>query len=164
MRSRALWTVSTLLVTMMTHESSTRPHHGERDELDLVSMYLHSPVGRAHGIAVRLGPERDGTREGVLALDPNHCGIDAWGDRTWCTRIAIRTVDVTATRTSTQDPAGHRRVLHRLASAGFENESLSLIEYPQAGLWYLLYEQTEGGAWVVPLFPAGIFEAEPPPT
>lgn len=136
-----------------------QPHQG--DELSLVSMYLDSPVAGAHGISLRLGPLVDGHRKGGLSLDPNHCGLNRWGDRTGCTKMAIRTIEVVATPMRTLDPAGHHRMLYRVASSDLDREQATLIEYPAAGLWYLVYERRENGTSVVPLFPAKLFEANP---
>lgn len=133
-------------------------HDGHHDRLDLVSMYLNTTLPRAHGIRLQLGPEHAGTRKGTMMLDPNTCGLDAWGDRTWCTKIAVRGFDVTSTRMRIYDEAGHQRVLHRLASAEFDVETVSLIEYPRAGLWYLVYSVKETGTAVIPLFAAELFE------
>lgn len=139
----------------------TAPQAPKHDELELVSMYLNPPVGSAHGLTLRLGPEHQGSRKGALWLDPNHCGLDAWGDRAGCTKIAIRSMEVTTTRMKLRDPAGHHRWLHRVSGPDFDREQVSLIEYPAAGLWYLVYERKENGTWVVPLFPAKLFEANP---
>lgn len=139
----------------------TAPQAPKHDELELVSMYLNPPVGNAHGITLRLGPEHQSSRKGALWLDPNHCGLDAWGDRAGCTKIAIRSMEITTTRMKLRDPAGHHRWLHRVSGPDFDREQVSLIEYPAAGLWYLVYERKENGTWVVPLFPAKLFEANP---
>lgn len=134
------------------------PHDGHHDQLDLVSMYLNTSLPRAHGIRLSLGREHKGTRKGTMVLDPNTCGVDAWGDRTWCTKMAVRPFEVTSTRMRTHDEAGHQRVLHQLASPEFDVETVSLIEYPRAGLWYLVYSVKETGTSVIPLFAAELFE------
>jgi predicted metalloprotease len=139
----------------------TAPHDSTGDELDLVSMYLNPPVSRAHGMALRLGPEKGGNRKGVLALDPNHCGLDAWGDRTGCTKMAIHALEVETTRMRTYDEAGLGRVLHRVSSRELHDEKLSLIEHPAAGLWYLVDERENDEPRIVPLFSAAVLRAAP---
>lgn len=128
-------------------------------ELDLVSMYLNPPVSRAHGIALRLSPEVQGTRKGQLLLDPNHCGLDVWGDRDKCTRMAIHVMEVQTTRMRTYDETGRGRVLHRVSSPELHDEQLSLIEYPAAGLWYLVDERDGNEPQIVPLFAAALLGA-----
>lgn len=138
----------------MTVPPTPRPR-----ELELVSMYLNPPVGRAHGIALRLGPEDGGTRKGQLLLDPNHCGLDGWGDRTGCTKMAIHVLEVRTTHMRTLDQTGRERVFHRVSSPELHDEQLNLIEYPAAGLWYLVDEREGNEPRVVPLFPAALFGA-----
>jgi hypothetical protein len=132
-------------------------------ELDLVSMYLTSAVAGAHGIGLQLTAEHDGRREGALSLDRNHCGLNPWGDRTWCTQIPARAIQVTSTRMRTHDPAGHERVYYHLESDQFEHETFNLIEYPKASLWYLVYSREDGSSWVVPLFEDKLLERDPTP-
>lgn len=132
------------------------------DTLDLASMYLGSPAGRAHSITLRLSAESSGNRKGTLALDPNICTLDEWGDRGGCTRMAIRQLEVETTRMRTLDPTGHRRVLHRVRSEHFDaKESANLIEYAAAGLWTLVYTVEGDGHWAVPLFDAELLATDP---
>jgi len=133
------------------------------DELELVSMYLNPPVGRAHGIALRLGRDDGGTRKGQLLLDPNHCGLDGWGDRTGCTKMAIHVLEVQTTHMRTYDQTGRHRVHHSISHPELHDEQLSLIEYPAAGLWYLVDEREGNEPQVVPLFPAALFRAAAAP-
>jgi hypothetical protein len=83
--------------------------------------------------------------------------LNGWGDRAGCTKMAIRTVDVAATRMRTLDPAGLRRNLYKVHSDVFEREEVHLIEYPDAHLWYLVCAQKDAGTSVVPLFPSELF-------
>ncbi len=135
----------------------TAPPTDEGYDLDLVSMYLNPPVSRAHGMALRLGPEEGGSRKGLLLIDPNHCGLDGWGDRTGCTKMAIHAVPVQTTRMRTYDPTGRHRVLRRVSSPELHDETLSLIEYPAARLWYLVDERDNDEPRIVPLFDAAWF-------
>lgn len=140
----------------MSDQPSQRPAPSS-PELDLSSVYQGSPSGRAHIVTLQLSAESSGSRKGVLGLDPNICTIDEWGDRGGCTKMAIRALEITTTRMRTLDPTGHRRVLHRVHSEDFHEESANLIEHPAAGLWTLVYMLDGGGHWVVPLFDAKLF-------
>ncbi|WP_106092550.1 hypothetical protein [Enhygromyxa salina] len=149
---------------MTTSDDDTHAKQRNREhELDLGSLYLSSAVAGAHRIGLQLTAEREGHREGALSLDPNHCGLSPWGDRTWCTQIAVRALQVTSTRMRALDPTGNGRVQHRLTSVEFVYESFNLIEYPKAALWYLVYTREAGGAWVVPLFDDKLLESYPTP-
>jgi hypothetical protein len=135
-------------LTPMTHSNGD-------DDLTLSSFHLFAPVEGAHLITLNLGPEQDGQRKGTLRLDRNTCQINEWGDRTICTRMAALPIEVVATRSRALDPGGHKRVLYGLSSE--QSEQGSLIEYPRAGLWYLVRPQKEGPTQIVPLFPAELF-------
>lgn len=134
------------------------------DHLDLTSMYLDE---RPHVITLHLGPERDGVRQGTMTLDPNQCGLNAFGDRTWCTRMAGPTLEVTTTHMRTLDPGGHGRVLHKLEGhhgspvGGETRVNATLIEYPRAGLWYLLYPGKDERVSIIPMFAAELFAFDP---
>jgi hypothetical protein len=123
------------------------------DDLELQSMYLNQKVLGAHTITLTLGEELEGSRTGVLKLDPNLCKIDGWGDSRISTKMGFRTVKVEATRMRTWDAAGHGRVMHRVHGEGLEPGQLHLIEFPEAHLWYLV-EHLKEEAFVVTLFPA----------
>lgn len=130
---------------------------GQLRQLDLVSTYMQAPVLGAHTISLRLGESEAGHLNGQLTLDPNTCTLDAWGDHTGCTKMAVLHRDATATAMKALDPHGHNRVLWVLDAHGASTDDVKLIEYPQANLWYL----TVGEAAVVPLFDARLFAADP---
>lgn len=144
----------------MSDQTSQRPF--SNDSLDLASMYLGSSVaGRAHSVGLRLSEEHGGNRKGTLALDPNVCTLDDWGDRRGCTKMAIRQLEVMTTRMRTLDPTGHRRVLHEMTSDGFEQEKVNLIEHAAAGSWTLVYSIEGAGRWAIPLFDAKLLASDP---
>jgi len=126
-------------------------------ELELASLYV---PGGPHGVTLRL-EIRHGSGQGTLVIDPNNCSLNPWGDREGCTRIAPRTINVQTVRMRTEDPANHGRVLHVMSSEAFERESANLIEYPKADLWYIVHRRRSGDSWVIPLFEAKLFEADP---
>lgn len=109
-------------------------------KLDLTSMYMTHAVLQAHTIALQLedfDPEAEHPRmKGTITLDPNTCSLDLWGDRRGCTRIARRTGKVEATRVRTPDPR-HHRIHWMLEISELPDSRVSLIEYRDAGLWYL---------------------------
>lgn len=134
-------------------------HSNSDDDLTLASFYLSTPVEGARLLTLNLGPEQDGERKGTLEFDRNICQINEWGDRTSCTLMAALPIEVVATRSRALDPNGHERVLYDLFSE--QSEQGSLIEYPRAGLWYLVRPQKEGPTQIVPLLPAGLFIPDP---
>jgi hypothetical protein len=64
-------------------------------------------------------------------------------------------VDATAMRTL--DPEGHHRTYWKLDISGVSGAQASLIEYPNANLWYLSVSTETDGTSVVPLFDAQLF-------
>ena len=126
-------------------------------KLDLVSRYMNQPVLRAHTIGLELAESRPGTLEGAVRLDPNHCGLDLWGDPGACTKMAIFTRGAVATRMRTLDPLGHQRVHYAMEIKDMSDVRAHLIEYPRANLWYLTVVTEQEGTSVVPLFDAAWF-------
>lgn len=132
----------------------------EARKLDLVSLYLNQPVLQAHAISLQLTEIRHGTMTGELRLDPNTCSLDTWGDRGGCTKMAPQSHPVEATAMRTRDPKGHHRICWTVHSKGIPNARLSLIEYPDANLWYLSIASEMERTSVVPLFDAGLFATD----
>ncbi len=133
-------------------------------ELQLASLYVDAPSDAPHGVGLLLSAEVGGNREGIMTLDPNQCRVDAWGDRTGCTKKASRRIKVMTTRMRTLDPRGHGRVLHRVTSDAFQQEEANLIEYGALGLWYIVYQREGAGSWVLPLYDAKAFADDPAST
>lgn len=129
-------------------------------KLDLVSMYLNQPVLQAHGISLQLTETRLGSMTGELRLDPNTCSLDAWGDRGGCTKMAPQHDAVEATAMRTLDPRGHHRIHWNMDVKGISDARLSLIEYPDADLWYLSIAPEGERASIVPLFDARLFATD----
>jgi hypothetical protein len=92
-----------------------------------------------------------------MSLDPNQCQLNAWGDPTVCTKIAIRSVAVQTTAMRVLDPQGHGRIFHAVQIEGHADAKVHLIEYPKANLFYLVEEDVKNGTVVAPLFPASLF-------
>lgn len=135
-------------------------------KLEFVSMYLYGAVGGAHRISLKLSEKAPGSYAGTLALDPNRCSLDAFGDRANCTKMAIRHVDVEGTLMRTYDTAQLKRRLISMRWEGMEG-TWSLIEFEKANAWYLVVHTDHGavgGSAVVPLYPAEVFVAMDPVT
>ncbi len=129
----------------------------KKKKLDLVSMYLGQAVQGAHHIVLRLEETRPGHMEGTAQLDPNTCSLDLWGDPLGCTRIAVQSRKVEAVMMRTLDPHGHKRIHWTLHIEEMVDAKVSLIEYPNANLWYLTVQPTEGSTQIVPLFDGKLF-------
>lgn len=122
--------------------------------LNLESLYL--PVAAslgsdgpsAHGIRLVLvsGPDPS-VLTGTLFLDPNGCSLNAFGDREMCTKMALRSIAVTATRMRLGDPKHLDRSFYALHGEDLP-AGMALIMYPHQERIYL-----KGGMALVPLFP-----------
>lgn len=123
-------------------------------KLNLESLYL--PVAAsfgsdgpsAHGIRLALASGADASvLTGTLLLDPNGCSLNAFGDREMCTKIAVRSIAVTATRTRLGDPKHLDRSFYALHGEDLPSGT-ALIMYPHRERIYL-----KSGTALVPLFP-----------
>lgn len=119
----------------------TPPTHPHR--LNLESLYL--PVSASFGAdglaahAVRLtlsGPADAAELTGSLLLDPNACSLNAFGDREMCTKIAVRSLRVTATRMRLADPKDLQRIYYALHGDHLPTGT-ALIMYPHRERIYL---------------------------
>lgn len=128
---------------------------------DLVSLYLPQPVLGGHRLHLQLSGISHGSHHGTLQVDPNICSLDSWGNAQICTKIAVRSFDVTTRILHVPDPDGLGRIQHQLTLAADPARALILIEYPQAALYVLLEGSSgpsgEHGALFVPLFPARLW-------
>lgn len=122
--------------------------------LNLESLYL--PVGAsfdsdlhsAHGIRLVLASGADpSVLTGTLFLDPNGCSLNAFGDREMCTKMAVRSIAVSATRMRLGDPKHLNRSFYALHGDDLP-AGMALIVYPHRERIYL-----KGGTALVPLFP-----------
>ncbi len=122
--------------------------------LHLESLYL--PVAAsfgsdgpsAHGVRLTLASGADASvLTGTLLLDPNGCSLNAFGDREMCTKMAVRSIAVTATRMRLGDPKHLDRSFYALHGDDLP-AGTALIMYPHRERIYL-----KGGTALVPLFP-----------
>lgn len=122
--------------------------------LHLESLYL--PVAAsfsseglsAHGIRLVLTNGADpSVLTGTLYLDPNGCSLNAFGDREMCTKIAVHSIAVSATRMRLADPKHLDRSFYSLHGEDLP-AGMALIMYPHRERIYL-----KGGMALVPLFP-----------
>jgi hypothetical protein len=113
-----------------------------------VAVSLGSDVPSAHGIRLVLTNGADpSVLTGTLSLDPNGCSLNAFGDREMCTKIAIRSIAVSATRMRLGDPKHLDRSFYALHGEDLPL-GMALIMYPHRERIYL-----KGGMALVPLFP-----------
>jgi len=126
--------------------------------LSLVSMYLAAPVSRAHAIHLTLTEIKLGFYKGQLALDPNLCSLNAFGDRAGCTKMAVFVHDVTGSVIRLGDPAHLGRGAVELHWEGQGEDQWLLIEFSRANAWYLVVASKDARV-VVPLYAADAFVA-----
>lgn len=124
---------------------------------DLATMYLSRALLGAHRIHLKLQDTSPGHHKGQMALDPNMCTLNVWGDPMGCTRMGIRSVSVQTTAMKLLDDQGHGRILHEMKLEGMADAKVHLIEYPKANLFYLVEEDPKNGPVVAPLFQASLF-------
>lgn len=122
-------------------------------EFRLESLYLEPAVklaeGRGgHGIRLRFvrRPAAD-AMPGTLLFDPNTCSLNAFGDRTMCTKMGSFPIPVTVTRQRLADPSGLGRWFLAVRGEGLPAQ-LALIMDPSLERFVLKSERA-----LVPLFP-----------
>jgi len=92
--------------------------------LRLESLYWGNRLRlEAEGLPVRsvsleISQISDMQMAGTLRLDPNICTLDEFGDRQGCTRIGVRTIDVTIRRTTLPDPTSLMRRRYEVIGEG----------------------------------------------
>lgn len=136
----------------------------ERRPLNLETTYFPE-TGIVHAHLIRLALERDADAHdmvGSLALDPNTCGLDLWGDRTVCTRMAVLHHPARAVLMRTHDEKDLGRRHWSLDVDGIADVRFHLIEHPRVGLWTLVADGGERGTAVWPLLPTAWFTAAKP--
>lgn len=123
-------------------------------KFNLESLYLVTPASfgadgpAAHSVRLGLTGRTEGSDlVGTLQLDPNACSLNAFGDREMCTKMAIRSIAVTATLMRLPDPKGLGRSYYALQGEHLAPMT-ALIVYPQHQRIYLKCENT-----IVALFP-----------
>ena len=73
--------------------------------------------------------------------------------------MAVIGHDARAVLMADADPLGHGRRLWNLLVDGIDDMKFHLVEYPSAGLWYLVVNAGDKGSATAPLFPRAAFEA-----
>jgi hypothetical protein len=102
------------------------------ESLRLESLYLNTSVRLiedappARTVSLTLSRLSQVEMMGTLALDPNTCSLNAFGDREACTRIAVRGIDVELQRVRVVDPARAGRRLFEVTGEGVP-KGLALI-------------------------------------
>lgn len=108
-------------------------------EISLQTVYLTEPVGQTHRISI----EGRAPGNAQVTLDPNVCGINLFGDRTVCTLIATRTVDVKVVQIRLADESSQGRAIYELQGSLTQADSRwFLVGPPRGGSHYRLVVQT----------------------
>jgi hypothetical protein len=100
--------------------------------LRLESLYLNTNVRftndapPAHTVSLTLSGRTGSTLVGRLALDPNTCSLNVFGDREACTRIAVWGYDVELQLVRMIDPARMGRRYYEVSGEGLAKD-LALI-------------------------------------
>ena len=129
---------------------ASRPHRWNLESLYLpVAASFGADGPAAHAVRLTLsGVPEAAELNGSLYLDPNTCSLNAFGDREMCTRIAVRSIRVTATRMRLADPKDLHRLYYALHSEELPTGTVALIMYPRGERIYL-----KSTTALVPLFP-----------
>ncbi len=127
----------------------SRPQHLNFESLYLpVAASFGADTSAAHSVRLALtGALEAAELTGTLYLDPNACSLNAFGDREMCTKIAVRSIPVRATRMRLADPKGLHRLYYALHGEHLPTGT-ALIMYAHAERVYL-----KGATALVPLFP-----------
>lgn len=122
----------------------------------LESLYLGSPFRvnrrRARSVSLRLSGSSDAALQGTLYLDPNTCGLDDFGDKTFCTLIGFFGIDVRVTRLRLADPSGLNRRIYQVTGKGLPRE-LRMIVQGELAEGELERAYLKLGGQLVPLYP-----------
>lgn len=130
---------------------------GQAQQVQLESLYSNTSVRLtndtppAHTVSLTLSGRVGSTLMGTLALDPNACSLDAFGDRQACTRIAVRAIDVELQLVRAVDPAQLGRRLYAVTGEGLPRD-LSLVVRGNLAAGRLERCYLKLGAELVPLF------------
>ena len=157
--SQILVVLAWLLVPACSKQGVVDPPGGvgSRVELQLESLYLGNPATLvderlpAHTVSLTLSGESENALAGTLALDPNTCTLDAFGDRGICTLIATQGIPVTLARRTITDPTGQGRRIFDVRGEGLPADLRMVVQgrLSERGLErvYLVRDAT-----LVPLF------------
>jgi len=110
---------------------------GEGDRVELSSVYMTEAVAGGHQIT--LNGELGG--KGELQIDPNRCGVDEFGNTTFCTRMAARPVPVLLELLKQDQTTGLS--LYAIKGDGLE-ETLRLVAPTDNGGSFRLIATSEG--------------------
>lgn len=112
----------------------------------LESLYLaESKLG--HGVTLGVPRRADTAWHSVLTIDPNICQLNEFGDRTGCTKIAIRHFDVDVSRLRLADPLGLGRQIFQVTGRTVP-APIRLVADAHFQRFYLVTDRE-----LIPLFP-----------
>lgn len=122
--SKILVVLAWLLVPACSKQGTVEPPDGPRVELQLESLYLGNPAVLvderlpAHSVSLSVSGASEDSLEGTLALDPNTCTLNEFGDPGICTLIATQGIEVTLVRRAITDPTGQGRRIFDIRGEG----------------------------------------------
>lgn len=116
-------------------------------QVNLRTVFLSTPMEGAHQLS--LSGELGGA--GTLQLDPNKCGLNEFGDVTFCTRMATRGLQVQINPIDVADPAGDKRKTYELVGKGLTNQLFLIAPHGSAHGYRLVSKNEKGVDRVVAL-------------
>lgn len=134
--SKILVVLACLLVPACSKQGVVDPPGGVGSsvELQLESLYLGNPAALvderlpAHGVSLSLSGASENDLRGTLALDPNTCTLDDFGDRGICTLIATQGIEVTLARRTISDPTGQGRRIFDVRGEGLPADLRMVVQ------------------------------------
>ena len=100
--------------------------------LDVTTGYLIDPITAKEGLAgrqLRLTTDACNPMKGELHVDPNACGLDSFGDPSFCTKIAVRVHRVTLSVLEEQEG----KTLYAIKAEEYTGPELRLALLPRRG-------------------------------
>lgn len=132
------------------------PLLAEDGVLIYTSEYLSDPVGDGHRVTVFQESEKLQDGSAKLVLDPNGCGLNQFGDTTFCTLMAPQVIDCELKAKKLADPLELDRTVFEVISNDFALPGrMSLVTGTESGIPTRLVidsETAESRRRVVPLF------------
>lgn len=114
--------------------------------------YLPTPVERAHRINL-VGKIGDDGGEGEVRLDPNTCGLNDFGDPTFCTLIGVIPQPVEFEPVDAKDMTKSGRKLYAVTGAKLKVKLFLVVPGPDGGSFRLVVRDGEKVTHVLNLAP-----------
>lgn len=127
-------------------------HTAIAQRIDFESKYLGSAVAGFHGFRIEFELDGNVPAQGTLVMDPNACGLNGFGDRTICTRIAPTHEEVAVTELRVHDPTGQRRRVFDVRQHGLKGD-LRLVTTTSIDDGWFVYQSANAVRTIVDLDP-----------